>query len=188
MEPRSSGLNRPPKVKLITRKGGKSKHESEEATKHAMIITCMDARIDPLEWGDFHEGQVYVARNGGGRVSDDMIRSAVLAISAFKVDTVFIVHHTDCGLEKISDQEKRHRLHKSLGPSQLGEPVTHEKHNSDRYRQADYVSFLAFKNLEESVFDDVFRFRNSPLVSEKVSVSGYVYDVDTHELSEVREP
>lgn len=177
------------KVKLHCCKGSKCKQQQpEEANKHAMIITCMDARIDPLQWGHFHEGQVFVARNGGGRVSDDMIRSAVLAIRLFKVDQVFIVHHTDCGLEKVSDPEVRHLLHKSLGPAHLGDPTPTEKNNSDRFRQADYVSFLAFKNLEESVVDDVYRFKNSPLVSEKVAVSGYVYDVETGALREVVTP
>lgn len=165
----------------------RDKCDSEEPSKHAMIITCMDSRINPLSFGDFKLGQVYVFRNGGGKVSDDAVRSTVLAIRLFAIDTIFIVQHTDCGLEKVSDTEMRHLLYKSLGPAHLGEDVSKEHGNRDKNHNSDYVAFLAFTDLEKSVIHDVFRLRQQPLISERVSIFGYIYNVETHKLYRVKE-
>lgn len=169
-------------------KRSKEKHQPEETPIHAIIIQCMDWRIQSFEIDGFKSEECYIIRNGGGRVTDDAIRSAVLAIRLFAVDKVFIIHHTDCGLEKVSDPQVRELLHKSLGPAHLGDKIEFDKHNFDKYRQADYVAFLAFESLEQSVVNDVVRFRQNVLVSERVAVSGYVYDVDTNELKRIVRP
>lgn len=158
---------------------------SEEAKDHAVILTCMDARIDPLKFGNFGYDKVYVVRNAGGRASDDMIRSMVITIREFAVDHIFVVHHTKCGMCGTSDAELREKLHQSLGPGHLEDDVKHDKGNRDKYRQADYVAFLPFKDLEESVIDDVAKLHDNPLISKKVEISGYIYNVDTGKLERV---
>lgn len=157
------------------------KHQSEEAKRHGIILTCMDARIDPLAFVDFEVDEVYVLRNAGGRVTEDMVRSAVLAIRLFAADTVYIIHHTDCGLEKVDDQHVRELLYKSLGPAKVDD-TDKSKHNYDKYHNSDYVAFLAFKNLEQSVIDDVARLRQNVLMSKKVNILGYVLDIDSGKL------
>lgn len=154
---------------------------TEEATRHDILITCIDARIDPLALGHFKVGQTYVMRNAGGRATDDMIRSAVLAIRFFKADTIYLVQHTDCGMEKVDDPEVRKLLGQNLGPAHLHDHHV-EKHNRDKYRQSDYVAFLAFKDLRESITDDVYRLRSNKLISEKVHILGYMLDVKTGKL------
>jgi carbonic anhydrase len=157
------------------------KHQPEEAKRHGIILTCMDARIDPLAFVGFEVDEVYVLRNGGGRVTSDMVRSAVLAIRLFAADSVFIIHHTDCGLEKVDDPHVRELLRESLGPAKLGDHEK-EKHNRDKNRNADYVAFLAFENLDQSVINDVARLRQEPLISKQVNILGYVLDIDTGKL------
>lgn len=157
------------------------KYQSEEAKKHGIMITCMDARIDPLALVGFEVDEIYVMRNGGGRVTEDMIRSAVLAIRLFDADIVYIIHHTDCGLEKVDDQHVRELLYQSLGPAKLDDHNV-SKHNRDKYHNSDYIAFLAFKDLEQSVIDDVARFRQNSLVSSKVDILGYVLNIDTGKL------
>ena len=161
------------------------KHDPEEAKKHAIILTCMDARIDPLSFGDFGYDDVYVCRNGGGRATDDMIRSIVLAVRLFAADHVFVVHHTDCGLEKVSDPHVRELLYESLGPGHLNGDTESGKDNRDKYHQSDYVAFLAFEDLKRSVTDDLGKLRQNPLLSHHVTLSGYIYDVDTGKLTPV---
>jgi carbonic anhydrase len=163
--------------KHVSRHSGK--HESEEASKHVAIISCMDARIPTLEVLGFKQGQAYLCQNGGGRASDDAIRSVVLAIRLFAVDTIIIMHHTDCGLEKVDDPHVRRLLRETLGPAQLGDKTGIDKNNRDKYHQSDYVAFLAFENLEKSVLDDVAKLRENPLVSREITIYGYIYDVDT---------
>ena len=176
-------------AKLIKRnekhveKHGK-KHESEEAKKHVFVLTCMDARIQEADYG-FKSGEAYFCRNGGGKVTDDAIRSAVLTIRLFAVDTIFIIQHTDCGLEKVSDPKVRELLRRNLGPAHLGEDVPKERGNRDVNHNSDYIAFLAFEDLRKSVIHDVFRMRSQPLISKKVGIFGYIYDVDTGELTKV---
>ncbi len=43
------------------------------------ILTCMDARLDPAKYAGLAEGDAHVIRNGGGRASDDAIRSLVIS-------------------------------------------------------------------------------------------------------------
>jgi len=162
----------------------KSHHhcESEEAKKHAIIITCMDARIVVTELIHLKPDQVYVLRNGGGRVTEDMVRSAALAIRLFAVDIVCIIHHTDCGLEKVNDLEVRQLLRENLGPSHLHDHEV-QKHNRDKYHHSDYVAFLAFENLEKSVVNDVGILRENPLISKKIGILGYVLDIKTGKLT-----
>lgn len=159
---------------------------TEEAKRHVAILTCMDARLNIDAFTGLKLGDAYILRNAGGRASDDMIRSLVLATRLFAVDEYFVVHHTDCGLEKVSDPEMRELLQKNLGPCKLHEKCPKAPDNRDRYRESDYVAFLAFEDLEKSVIDDVVRIRSNPLVSKHVTIHGYIYDVDSGELHPVR--
>lgn len=157
------------------------KHQPEEAKTHTLVISCMDWRLNDLDFGPS-----YTCRNAGGRATDDMIRSAALTIRLFAVENIIIVHHTDCGMEKVDDPTVRKLLQKNLGPGHLGEHLHYDKHNSDKYQESDHVAFLAFDDLEQSVINDVVRLRRSPIISNKVTIFGYIYDVDTGELIKVK--
>jgi carbonic anhydrase len=114
-----------------------------------------------LEQGDAH-----VIRNAGGVVTDDEIRS--LAISQHLLDTeeIVLIHHTDCGMTKFSDEEFADRLERETG-QRPGWPAH------------------AFPDLDQSVRDSIRRIRESPFVPRTERVRGYVYDVETGELREV---
>ncbi len=49
----------------------------------------------------------------------------------------------------------------------------------------DHVAFLPFKDLEQSVRDDIAVYNNSPLVRHDIPVRGFIYDVKTGKLNEV---
>ncbi len=44
-----------------------------------VVLTCMDARLDPAKFAGLSEGDAHVIRNAGGRASDDAIRSLVIS-------------------------------------------------------------------------------------------------------------
>ena len=71
--------------------------------KKFAILTCMDARLDPAKFAGLSEGDAHVIRNAGGRVSDDAIRSLLISYKLLGTKEWFVIHHTDCGLEKFSD-------------------------------------------------------------------------------------
>ncbi len=68
--------------------------------KKFAILTCMDARLDPAKFAGLSEGDAHVIRNAGGRASDDAIRSLLISHKLLGTNQWFVIHHTDCGLEK----------------------------------------------------------------------------------------
>ncbi len=130
------------------------------------IITCMDCRLDPVGALGLERGDAHVLRNAGGVVTDDMIRS--LAISQRRLGTraVALIHHTDCGMEKLTDDEFRAELASDAGiepPFEIG----------------------SFSDVEADVRESIERVRNSPFLAHRDDVRGYVCDVEAGELREV---
>ena len=60
------------------------------------IVTCMDARIDPLAVLGLTLGDANVIRNAGATVSDDVLRSLGAAVEKLGVVRVVVMGHTDC--------------------------------------------------------------------------------------------
>jgi carbonic anhydrase len=78
--------------------------------RRTTVVTCMDARIDPLALVGFSLGDAHVLRNAGGRVTEDVLRSLTLSTQVLGVRHVVIVHHTGCGLEGATNEG----LHREL--------------------------------------------------------------------------
>ena len=171
--------------KKYAEKHGKT-HEPEEAKSHTIIITCIDYRIDTNDFlGLKPSDRTFVFRNAGARVSDDAIRSILLVVRLFAVDQIIVIPHTQCAMEKVSDKKVRELLRESLGPGHLHGDTASGKHNRDEFHQSDYISFLAFENVEQSVRNDIAKLKQNPLISQNIAISGYVYDVDTGEIKSV---
>jgi len=69
---------------------------SHEPAQHVAVITCMDARIDPLAVLGLRLGDANVLRNAGATVSDDVLRSLQAAESLLGVRRAVLMGHTDC--------------------------------------------------------------------------------------------
>jgi carbonic anhydrase len=132
------------------------------------ILTCMDARLDPAKALGLAEGDAHVIRNAGGRASADALRSLAISQQLLGTREVVVIHHTDCGMQTFTNDELRARLRAELGADAAG------------------IDFLPFGDLEGSVREDVAAIRASPLVPRDVAVTGFVYDVRTGRLHEVR--
>jgi carbonic anhydrase len=130
------------------------------------IVTCMDCRLDVFDALGLQPGDAHVLRNAGGVITDDVIRS--LAISQRKLGSreVMLIHHTDCGMQLLTDEGFRAEL---LAASGVEPPFPIE----------------AFDDVEESVRESIRRVRVSDFVPERELVRGFVYDVETHRLREV---
>src|SRR6266571_8405408 len=132
--------------------------------KQVAVLTCMDARLDPARFLGLEEGDAHVIRNAGGRASEDAIRSLVISQQLLGTNTVVVIHHTDCGMLTFSNADLYAKLKQEL--------------NAD----ADHIDFLPFKDLEQSVRDDVAAIKASPLIPKNVEVSGFIYDVRSGRL------
>src|SRR5436309_11487476 len=132
--------------------------------RRVAVLTCMDARLDPAAFLGLQEGDAHVIRNAGGRASEDAIRSLVISQQLLGTNTVVVIHHTDCGMLTFSNADLRTKLKQELNAS------------------ADHIDFLPFKDLEQSVRDDVATIKASPLIPKNVEVSGFIYDVKSGRL------
>ena len=141
-------------------------HLDVQPSLHLAIVTCMDSRLDVFAALGLEDGQAHILRNAGGVITDDVIRS--LALSQRKLGTreVILIHHTDCGLEKVTDDGFRAELQEETG-------------------MAPSFAIESFTDVEESVRGSMARVRNSPFLPHRDSVRGFVYDVDSGRLMEV---
>jgi carbonic anhydrase len=139
---------------------------SAKPSLQVAILTCMDSRIRVFEIFGLKQGEAHVLRNAGGVVTDDAIRS--LALSQRKLGTreVLLVHHTNCGLEMVTEDDFKDELEADTGlrPTWAVE---------------------AFKQVEQSVRGSMARLRRSPFIPHTDKIRGFVYDVHTGELREV---
>jgi carbonic anhydrase len=136
--------------------------------KPVVVLTCIDARIDPAKALGLEIGDAHVIRNAGGRASDDAIRSLLISSWLLGTREVLVIHHTDCGMAKFTDDVLAGKIKEETGEDVSG------------------IDFLTFEDLESSVREDVDRIRERrTTLPNGVSVSGHVYDVRTGAISEV---
>jgi len=142
------------------------RHLDVQPSRQLAIVTCMDSRLDVFAALGLGDGEAHVLRNAGGVVTDDTIRS--LAISQRRLGTreVMLIHHTDCGMEKLTDDGFRDELREETGV-------------------APAFPIESFGDVEASVRRSLDRVRRSPFIPYRDAVRGFVYDVDTHRLREV---
>ncbi|PRX50496.1 carbonic anhydrase [Prauserella shujinwangii] len=138
-----------------------------EPSLRVAIVICMDARINEFALFGLAPGEAHVLRNAGGVVTDDTIRS--LALSQHKLGTteVLVVQHTGCGVNAVTEDGFKDELEQATGlrPTWAVE---------------------AFRDVRASVRQSMERVRRSPYLPHTDGVRGFVYDVHTGELSEVR--
>ncbi len=151
------------------------------------ILTCMDARLDPAKYAGLAEGDAHVIRNAGGRASDDAIRSLVISYKLLGTKEWFVIHHTNCGMETFTDEIMRSLLAHSLKTASVDASGWHDTGDGPGSNEAEHMSFLTIKDLQQSVVDDVQRIRTHPLVPREIPIYGYIYDVNSGRLSEVPE-
>ncbi|HEX6256069.1 MAG TPA: carbonic anhydrase [Euzebyales bacterium] len=140
-------------------------HTPKLPARGLFVLTCMDARVDPLRLLGLELGDAHIMRNAGGRVSDDAVRSLVVSSALQGTREVAVIHHTDCGLGATTDEQMRADL-------------------AARGVDVGNLWIGAFDDVDDSVRDDVATLRAS-LAGAEVTVTGYVYDVRTGALREV---
>lgn len=138
--------------------------------RRVAILTCLDARIMPAQALGLEAGDANVIRNAGGRAAD-AIRSLVISTRLLGTREIVVIHHNDCGLSAISNDQIRARIADELG--------------KEAAQVAEGMDFLPFTDLEQSVREDVDLIRSSPLIADDVSVNGFIYDVRTGRLRQV---
>jgi carbonic anhydrase len=135
--------------------------------KHVAVLACIDARIDVYGVLGLEEGEAHVIRNAGGVVTDDEIRSLAISQRLLGTREIVLIHHTDCGMLTFTDDEFAASLEADTGER----PGWHAR---------------AFNDLDEDVRSSIRTITESPFVPHTDSVRGFVFDVATGRLREVR--
>jgi carbonic anhydrase len=151
------------------------------------ILTCMDARLDPAKYAGLAEGDAHVIRNAGGRATDDAIRSLVISYKLLGTKEWFVIHHTNCGMELFTDDIMAGLLDKSLETAKIDEKGWHDVGKGPGAVHGHFIKWHTIANQEQSVVADVKRIRSHPLVPRRIPVYGYIYDVRSGRLVEVKE-
>ena len=168
------------------REFGKKSELTMPPRRQFAILTCMDARLDPAKYAGLAEGDAHVIRNAGGRATDDAIRSLVISHKLLGTREWFVIHHTNCGMELFSDEIIADLLEDSLATASFDGKKWSNPHHGGGHAAGHFIKWQTIKNQEQSVVQDVRRIREHPLVPENVPIYGYVYDVRTGRLNEVK--
>lgn len=131
--------------------------------KHTAVLTCMDSRLKVYGILGMHEGDAHVIRNAGGIVTDDAIRSLIISQRLLGTTEILLIHHTDCGMSRFTDEGMRSQLLEEVG------------------LQPEF-EFHAFSDVEESVRQSIARIKSSPFIPHTDQVRGFVYAVETGKL------
>jgi carbonic anhydrase len=141
-------------------------HLPVQPKRRLAVVACMDSRMDIFEMLGLAHGEAHVIRNAGGVITDDVIRSLCLSQRYLKTREIVLVHHTDCGLQLVTEDQLKAELEAELGIK----PLWAVESFSDPYADTR-------QSME--------RLRQTPFVPYKDHVRGFVYDVDTGRLDEV---
>lgn len=150
------------------------------------ILTCMDARLDPAKYAGLSEGDAHVIRNAGGRATDDAIRSLVISHKLLGTREWFVIHHTNCGMELFSDNVIADLLEDDLETATFDGKVWSNPHHHGGHAAGHFIKWHTIANQAASVIQDVRRIREHSLVPPFIPIYGYLYDVHSGRLDEVR--
>ena len=137
------------------------------ALKGLAIITCMDSRISPLAVVGMKAGDAKILRNAGARVTDDVLRTLVLASYLLGVNRVLVMPHTDCRMARDDEATIHATIEEQFGVDTRS------------------LEFQTVSDQRAALEIDVNRIRQYPLLQRGVSVAGAIYNVSTGKLEPV---
>ena len=134
--------------------------------RHLAIVACMDSRMDIFQMLGLAHGDAHVIRNAGGVVTDDVIRSLVLSQRLLGTREIILIHHTNCGVQGIDEDDFRAELEAEFGIK-------------PRW------SLECFTDPYQDTRQSMSRLHRTPYLQHKEHVRGFVYDVADGLLHEV---
>lgn len=136
------------------------------ARRGLAIVTCIDTRIDPLAAFGLIPGDAKVIRNAGARVTDDVLRSLIIASHVLGVNRVALIQHTDCGVAKNTQETITEVVH----------DLTGEEVN---------VDFLTIPDQKTTLAEDAQKIRDCKLMPEGTEVGEFIFDVQHGKLEQL---
>jgi carbonic anhydrase len=132
------------------------------------VLTCMDTRLSIRTLG-LKEGDAHIIRNAGGIVTDDALRSLVVSHYLLGTEEFMVINHTDCGLMHTTEHDLRTRVQNLAGTEAIAPAF-----------------FYAFQNIDQNVRHQLQKLRTHPWIPKTLAVRGFVYDVASGQLREIK--
>ena len=134
---------------------------------HLAVVACMDSRMKIFALLGLQDGQAHIIRNAGGVVTDDVIRSLTISQRLLATRSIILIHHTDCGMLTFTDDQFKASIQEETGikPEWAAE---------------------AFPDLDTDVRQSIARIKVSPFIPHTGDVRGFVFDIATGRLREVK--
>ncbi|VDB95995.1 unnamed protein product [Peniophora sp. CBMAI 1063] len=139
-------------------------------SRKVAVVTCMDARLDPLSALGIKLGDAHVIRNAGG-VGQDALRSLVISQRLLGTREIAVFHHTDCGMLTFTSDQLRTIVKDqtpAAGPLVDAIPTFHE-----------------FSDLDAAVKNDVKLLKESPLILDETAITGWIHEVETGKVRQI---
>lgn len=145
----------------------KSQDLTGQAKRGLAIVTCMDSRIDPLRIVGMKAGDAKILRNAGARVTEDVLRTLILATNLLGVTRVLIMPHTDCKMASGNEEQ----IHAAI----------FEKSGIDTRS----IEIRTVVDQVTALKSDLVRIEKFPLLPKGISAVGAIYDVKTGRLTKI---
>ena len=142
-------------------------HFNVNPSRSLAVVACMDSRIDAFAVLGLNNGDAHIIRNAGGVITDDVIRSLCLSQRFLGTREIVLVHHTDCGLASLNEEQFMADLEVETG-------------STPSWR------VQAFDDPYDDVRESIDRLQASPFLPHTDAIRGFVYDVSDGRLREVR--
>lgn len=138
-----------------------------QAVRGLAIVTCIDSRVAPLEITGMAPGDAKILRNAGARVTEDVLRTLVLAVHLLGVTRILVMPHTDCKMASADESQMHEAIYRASGV---------DSRSLDIRTVSDQLQALRA---------DVVRIRSFPYLPEGLAVGGAIFDVHTGGLTTV---
>jgi carbonic anhydrase len=136
------------------------------AARGLAVLTCIDSRIEPLAMLGLRPGDAKILRNAGARVTDDVLRTLVLASYLLGVDRAMVIAHTNCRMAAGSEDDVHIAIREAGGPDTRS------------------LAFLVTDDQEATIRADVQRVQSWPYLAH-LHVGGFLHDVDTGRVTQL---
>lgn len=179
-----------------------------QPSRRVAVVACMDARLDVEDLLGLQTGEAHIIRNAGGVVTEDAIRCLIISHHLLNTNEIILIHHTRCGMLAFTDDLLKAGLEGDPAAEKLLGQATNRNFVSAGKSSTSPVAFHAFRGqpepldsprdsksmerLEWDVRRGMSAILNHPWLPttgpDAVTVRGFIYDVDTGKLEEVKYP
>jgi carbonic anhydrase len=136
------------------------------------VVTCMDPRLSDLPGIlGLLPADIDVVRTGGPAVTEDVLGELVVSTRVLGSTEILLLNHTGCGFTTFTDDELNTKLSVSTGDAS---PAP--------------MRFFSYRDPEENTREQIKKVRSHPWIAKDVPVRGFIFDVDTGTLCEVKVP